>query len=154
MIILHPDHLISVTVVADSFTCQRRAVLQDRVKATNDATKPQVYGHVLHEIFQEAMKANRWDSDWLNILIKKILIRYVESLYEIHVELSEAADYLMDKMTALRAWVELFLRVKPSVREPLFNRFVTLAHHHKGRVSRGRQEWVQHPNEYQQTPGN
>ena len=118
MIILHPDHLISVTVVADSFTCQRRAVLQDRVKATSDASKPQVYGHVLHEIFQEAMKANCWDLDWLNVLIKRILVRYVESLYEIHVELSEAEDYLMDKMTVLKSWAELFLRLNPSVRRP------------------------------------
>ena len=39
MIILHPDHLISATVVADSFTCTRRAVLQDRVKATGGRGK-------------------------------------------------------------------------------------------------------------------
>ena len=51
MLILHPDHLISSTVVADSFTCLRRAVLQDRVKATNTANQYQVYGHILHEVF-------------------------------------------------------------------------------------------------------
>lgn len=142
MIILHPDYLISVTVLADSFTCQRRAVLQDRVKATSDASKPQVYGHILHEIFQEAMKANRWDSGWLNIVIKRILVRYVESLYEIHVELSEAADDLMAKMTALSAWGELFLRFKPSVRHPCSVPSFLWLIVYKGRFGGGRQEWV------------
>ena len=40
LIIVHPDHLISATVVADSFECIRRAVLQDRVKATSRSSEP------------------------------------------------------------------------------------------------------------------
>ncbi|PGH18544.1 hypothetical protein AJ79_00323 [Helicocarpus griseus UAMH5409] len=113
MIILHPDHLISATVVADSFTCQRRAVLQDRVKATSEANKPQVYGHILHEIFQAAMRANRWDLDWLREVISSTLEHYVESLYEIQVELPEATEHLMSKMPSLRAWAEMFVRSHP-----------------------------------------
>lgn len=115
MIILHPDHLISATVVAESFTCQRRAVLQDRVKTAVEANKPQVYGYMLHEIFQEAMKANRWDLDWLKSIIENILEKYVEGLYEIHVDFLEAKYYLLSKMPALRSWAGLFLRSQPSV---------------------------------------
>ncbi|KKZ68460.1 DNA replication ATP-dependent helicase Dna2 [[Emmonsia] crescens] len=115
MIILHPDHLISATVVADSFTCPRRAVLQDRVKATSEASKPQVYGHILHEIFQAAASANRWDLNWLREVISHTLEHYVESLYEIQVELPEATEYLMSKMPALRAWADLFMRSRPKI---------------------------------------
>lgn len=115
MIILHPDHLISATVVADSFSCQRRAVLQDRVKVTGEASKPQVYGHMLHEIFQEALRANKWDLNWLKELIGRILPKYLESLYEIHTEPPEAAAYLQAKMPALRAWAASFLRNQPTV---------------------------------------
>ncbi|EAQ84969.1 hypothetical protein CHGG_08983 [Chaetomium globosum CBS 148.51] len=43
-LILHPDQLVSSTVVADSFTCARRAVLQDRVKATSESTPPNTSG--------------------------------------------------------------------------------------------------------------
>ncbi|EEH08040.1 conserved hypothetical protein [Histoplasma capsulatum G186AR] len=114
LIILHPDHLISATVVADSFTCPRRAVLQDRVKATSEANKPQVYGHILHEIFQAAASANRWDLNWLREVISSTLEHYVESLYEIQVEFSEATEYLMSKMPALQAWAETFMRSHPT----------------------------------------
>ncbi|KAI9794693.1 MAG: Tripartite DNA replication factor [Piccolia ochrophora] len=113
MLILHPDHLISSTVVADSFGCTRRAVLQDRVKATNEASPPQVYGHILHEIFQEAMRANRWDNAWLQDVIEQIVMRYVEDIAAINLEVHQAVAHLMSKMPQLQAWAEVFVQAKP-----------------------------------------
>ncbi|EEA20373.1 DNA replication helicase Dna2, putative [Talaromyces marneffei ATCC 18224] len=114
MIILHPDHLISATVVADAITCQRRAVLQDRIKATSDINKPQVYGHILHEVFQEAMKVNQWDLQSMRTLVERILVQYVESLYAIHVSMIEAVEYVMSKVPELKAWADVFLLPKPN----------------------------------------
>ncbi|KAK2737173.1 Tripartite DNA replication factor [Myotisia sp. PD_48] len=113
-IVLHPDHLISATVVADSFACSRRAVLQDRTKATSQVTKPQVYGLLLHEIFQEAMKVNTWDLNWLGKLIDKILSNHIEDLFELNVEHSEAASYLAARMPALKDWARTFIRPLPT----------------------------------------
>ncbi|KAI9801004.1 MAG: hypothetical protein M1825_003538 [Sarcosagium campestre] len=113
MLILHPDHLISATVVADSFGCTRRAVLQDRVKATNEPSEPQVYGHILHEIFQEAMRANRWDIDWLQKSIEEIAIRYIEDIAVLRLEIHHAVAYLTSKLPQLQAWAALYVSAKP-----------------------------------------
>lgn len=115
MLILHPDHLISSTVVGDSFGCPRRAVLQDRVKATNDSSAPLVYGTILHEIFQAAMLANRWDTEWLTELIENVAMRHLEDLYVIKVQISQAVEYLLSKMAELQAWAELFVSSQPKV---------------------------------------
>ena len=115
MLILHPDHLISATVVADSFSCTRRAVLQDRVKATNEANGPQVYGYILHEIFQEAMKANRWDLESLTKTIGVVASRYLETLFEINVEMVSAIEHLMSRVPELQSWAELFVTACPKV---------------------------------------
>ena len=115
MIILHPDHLISATVVADSFSCARRAILQDRIKATSEMTESQVYGHILHEIFQEAMKANRWDVQWMESTIQSIASRYLEDLIAINVDPSRAIDHLRSKATDLQAWAEVFVSAEPTV---------------------------------------
>ncbi|KIW12930.1 hypothetical protein PV08_08117 [Exophiala spinifera] len=109
MIILHPDHLISSTVVGDSFTCMRRAVLQDRVKATGAATQPQVYGHILHEVFGQALRINKWDIDTFRAIIAKILPTYLESLYEINVQVQDATEYLLGKAPELMAWASVFV---------------------------------------------
>jgi DNA replication ATP-dependent helicase Dna2 len=115
MLILHPDHLISSTVVADSFGCTRRAVLQDRVKATSDSSAPLVYGTILHEIFQAAMLANRWDTDWLVELTENIATKHLEDLYKIKLQVPQAVEYLQSKMNELQAWAELFVSSQPKV---------------------------------------
>lgn len=113
MIILHPDHLLSSTVVADSFSCTRRAVLQDRVKATSELSAPLVYGTILHEIFQSSMIANRWDTKWLHDQIDKICQQHVEDLYIIDVHIPQAVEHLRSKMNELKSWANVFVSAKP-----------------------------------------
>lgn len=115
LLIIDPDHLISATVVADSFSCTRRAVLQDRVKATTQPSEATVYGSMLHEIFQDAMRANRWDTEWLTTTIEKVAIRYIESLFEMDVTFARAVDYLSGKVIELQAWAQVFVAAKPKV---------------------------------------
>lgn len=115
MLILHPDQLISSTVVADSFSCTRRAVLQDRVKATSEASPPLVYGTMLHEIFQEALMANKWSSEFLTALVDKNIGRHIEDLYTIKVSLGEAREHLLSKMREMRSWAEAFVSNFPKV---------------------------------------
>ncbi|GAB1216875.1 hypothetical protein ATERTT37_006094 [Aspergillus terreus] len=115
MMILHPDHLVSATVVADSIGCQRRAVLQDRIKKNSgDLGKPQVFGNIFHEIFQEALKLNQWDMTTLRTLTESVAVKHIEEIYLIHMSIPEAVDYVMSKIPALKSWAELFLRSKPS----------------------------------------
>lgn len=115
LLILHPDQLISATVVADSFGCMRRAVLQDRVKATSPPTPPLVYGTMLHEIFQEALLANKWDLRYLSTVIDKILELHVEDLYTIKIGTASAREHLLSKMTELSYWAGAFVSSQPSV---------------------------------------
>lgn len=124
VLILHPDHLISSTVVADSFSCTRRAVLQDRVKATSESSAPLVYGTILHEIFQAAMIANRWDTPWLSELIATIATRHLEDLYTIQLQIPQAVEYLLSKMGELQAWAEVFVSSQPKVSLSLSHRLV------------------------------
>ena len=115
LLVLHPDHLISSTVVGDSFTCIRKAVLQDRVKATSDPNQATVYGHMLHEIFQEAMRANQWDDNFMTTLIETIATRYLETLYEINVQHITAVEQLKARAADLQAWAHIFVSAKPKV---------------------------------------
>ncbi|KPM37491.1 DNA replication ATP-dependent helicase/nuclease DNA2 [Neonectria ditissima] len=113
LLILHPDQLISATVVADSFGCMRRAVLQDRVKATSEPTPPLVYGTILHEIFQEALLANQWDLRYLSTVIERVTEKHLEDLYTIKVGMAVAREHLMSKMTELSYWAKAFVSAQP-----------------------------------------
>ncbi|KAF1943226.1 Dna2-domain-containing protein [Clathrospora elynae] len=113
MLILHPDHLISSTIVADSFGCLRRAVLQDRVKATSKANAPMLYGTLLHELFQEAMKVNQWDSAFLSETIDKLLPNHLETILEINSSCEDVKEHLSSKLPELQAWAKIFVRAEP-----------------------------------------
>ncbi|KAK4176425.1 putative DNA replication ATP-dependent helicase [Triangularia setosa] len=113
IIILHPDQLISSTVIADSFTCMRRAVLQDRVKATSEATPALVYGTILHEVFQAALMANEWTMEFLGDIIDKTLHKHMEDIYVIKVSMDDARNHLMSKMPELRSWAQAFVAATP-----------------------------------------
>lgn len=113
MLILHPDHLISATVVADSFGCLRRAVLQDRVKATSKANAPMLYGTLLHELFQEALKSNRWDTDYLLETIDSLIPAKFETIIEINSTCEEVKEYLSSKLPEVQSWANIFVRARP-----------------------------------------
>lgn len=113
MVIMHPDQLISATVLADSFMCMRRAVLQDRVKATGEASAPLVYGTILHEVFQEALMANNWDWSFLGPAINKTLEKHLEDLYVIKVSVDDARAHVRSKMPEVRAWAQNFVSAHP-----------------------------------------
>ncbi|KAF4124374.1 DNA replication ATP-dependent helicase Dna2 [Geosmithia morbida] len=105
--------LVSSTVIADSFSCMRRAVLQERVKASSDATPPLIYGTILHEIFQEALLANKWNRPFLSKLIVKITENHVEDLYMIKVSMALAREHLESKMAELSHWASAFVASEP-----------------------------------------
>ncbi|KAJ5823300.1 hypothetical protein N7447_005640 [Penicillium robsamsonii] len=122
MIILHPDHLISATVVADSIDCQRRAVLQDRVKVIGALERPQAFGVFFHEVFQEALKANQWDMESLKTLVEAVMGRHIEELYSIQMSIPEAVEYLMSRMPAVLDWADAFLHLKPQAKSMVEDR--------------------------------
>ncbi|KAK5661983.1 hypothetical protein OQA88_10094 [Cercophora sp. LCS_1] len=113
MLILHPDQLISATVLADSFTCMRRAVLQDRVKATGEASQAMVYGTILHEIFQEALMVNNWEPEFLGQVVTKTLKKHLEDLYVIKVSFDDARSHVLSKTPEIRAWAQRFVSARP-----------------------------------------
>lgn len=115
MLILHPDHLVSALVVADSFACIRRAVLQDRVKATSESSPPMLYGTMLHEIFQDAMQLNKWDNDSMMSIINKTISRHLEDLYDVKLSSAQAIEHLQSRLPELQAWADIFIQAKPGV---------------------------------------
>lgn len=115
LLILHPDYLQRATTVADSFDCMRKAVLQDRIKATGETSKPMAYGNILHEIFQQALSVNQWDHVFLAGLVQKTVESYVEGLWHLGMtDTTLAIEEITAKMGELAAWAKVFVAPEPS----------------------------------------
>lgn len=91
-------------------------MLQDRVKATSPTSKPTVYGTILHEVFQVAMTANRWDSEWLDERVQATVVKYVQGLFEAGAaDTNEALEHLRSKLPELQSWASIFVNAQPGV---------------------------------------
>lgn len=95
------------------------------------------------------MKENCWDLNALNDLIDRVLVKYVESLYEINVSMQEATEYVKSKMPSLKAWGESFLLARPSVCEQNISSVLVALTIDSGRFSHGGQERHQSPDVHQ-----
>ena len=115
MLIVNPDFLVSSTTVADSFSCSRRAVLQDRVKAASDISKPLVYGSILHELFQSALAVDDFTNDFFSKSIERLLMQNIEQLYVLKEEIPVAKEYLKSKVGLIQHWANMFVTAKPKV---------------------------------------
>ena len=83
---------------------------------------------MLHEVFQEAISANRWDDESLTRSIELIAARYLERLFEIGVEVPRAVDHMKSKVVEMQAWAEVYVGSKPKVSLLLsqISKFLTL----------------------------
>lgn len=117
-LIIDPDYLMSATVVADTVGCMRKAVMQERVKATGDISKAMVYGNILHAVFQAGLEDNDFSTGNLEHHIDQILLANIQSLYQLREEIPElsvAKHYVMSKLPLLQAWADLYVGGKPKV---------------------------------------
>lgn len=78
-----------------------------------------LYGTMLHEVFQQAMQVNIWDSDTITSIINKIVSSHVEDLYNVKLSTAQAVEHLQSKMPELQAWAAIFVRAKPGVCDAL-----------------------------------
>lgn len=72
-----------------------------------------LYGTLLHELFQEALKANRWDTDFLLSTIEQLLPSKFETIIEINSTPDEVKEHMTSKLPEMQAWAEIFIRDKP-----------------------------------------
>lgn len=114
-LIVHPDQMLSATTVADSFDCIRKAVLQNLIKATGETSKAMVYGSILHEIFQQALSANKWDDEFLDATVRDTVQAHVEGLWELGMrDLSLAIEEIRAKMNEVGGWADKFIATRPA----------------------------------------
>lgn len=86
LFILYPEILISATSVADTLTCFRKSVLQERLRGSYQPTKILLLGTILHEIIQEALVKLDFSTDTLQQLADKAIGDHFSEIYALDEE--------------------------------------------------------------------
>ena len=86
------------------------------MKATSTANVPQVLGHILHELFQKALKSNRWDDAWMQATLSALMPNYFESIIAIGMSTESVQGHLKEKIERLQSWASIYVGSQPKVR--------------------------------------
>jgi DNA replication ATP-dependent helicase Dna2 len=78
-----------------------------------------LYGTLLHELFQEALRENRWDSDFLLGTIDRLLPAKFETILEIELTCADVKAHMSSKLPELQSWAEVFVRAQPRVSDAI-----------------------------------
>ena len=118
-IVIEPDHLISITTVADAVSCLRKAVLTTRMQPScsepNDTTDKSgihlAVGSIVHEIFEEAMRSN--DLVDIGRYVQEAIQRNVLTIYACGIDEEKAYQHVVDMIRNLPKWLKLYMRDQP-----------------------------------------
>ncbi|XP_073222002.1 DNA replication ATP-dependent helicase/nuclease JHS1 isoform X2 [Cicer arietinum] len=106
-LIVHPDILVSGTRVAGSFSCPRRAVLDERLKS-NEYSIAALCGTLLHQIFQAGLTSNNPTINFLECYTEVVLQKNIESLFACGVNEKDVHKTLIDGIPKIYNWIMLF----------------------------------------------
>ncbi|XP_031092095.1 DNA replication ATP-dependent helicase/nuclease JHS1 isoform X1 [Ipomoea triloba] len=106
-LIVHPDILASGTRVAASFSCSRRAVLDERLKFS-EYSAAALIGTLLHQIFQAGLIRESPTKEYLKEHAQVLLHKNLESLYACKVSENEFHKILIEAIPKILNWIHLF----------------------------------------------
>ncbi|KAJ3680646.1 hypothetical protein LUZ60_016924 [Juncus effusus] len=114
LVILHPDILLSGTRVASSFTCSRRAVLDERLKNSENSIHALI-GILLHQIFQAGLVKKFPSVNFLEERAKEILKKNLESLYACGASEKDVLSTLTETIPRMLNWFDCFMKDSQNV---------------------------------------
>ncbi|KAJ7535699.1 hypothetical protein O6H91_12G043000 [Diphasiastrum complanatum] len=114
-LIVNPDTLISGSRIGASFTCPRRAVLDERIKFS-DLSSHALLGTLLHQLFQVGLRMEEPNKELLEHEAVVIVQRHIDSLYAIAGDERDAYKKLVEAIPTILDWLHRFHNpLQPSI---------------------------------------
>ncbi|KAK8916042.1 hypothetical protein KSP39_PZI022673 [Platanthera zijinensis] len=113
LVVIFPDILVSGTRVASSFNCPRRAVLDERLKASEHSTAA-LLGTLLHQMFQAGLLKDLPTRHFLEDRAAIILQQNIENLYACDANQTSISAQLLDAIPRILNWIKCFRDMKES----------------------------------------
>ncbi|WOL06102.1 DNA replication ATP-dependent helicase/nuclease DNA2 [Canna indica] len=107
LVIVHPGILLSGTRVASSFSCPRRAVLDERLKSSEHSSAA-LLGTLLHQIFQAGLLHDFPSRQLLEEYAGIIIQKNMESLYACGANEKDIFSKLIDAVPRILNWLTCF----------------------------------------------
>ncbi|KAL3925164.1 MAG: hypothetical protein SGILL_000589 [Bacillariaceae sp.] len=80
VLVLHPDKMMSPSIISEASYCNRRAVLKAKLGSTGFMSKSALVGTLVHGLFEECIVSEKFDKRFAQETIRKLLRDNAETL--------------------------------------------------------------------------
>jgi len=114
-LIVKPDYLVPTSALSQSFTCIRRPIIELRAKRTDESSAAMIHGTIIHELFQESLRANDFSEEAMKERVEDLLAGHLKDLCLVNESIDTARDIMLEQIAGCREWARRYLRPTPSV---------------------------------------
>ncbi|KAJ3103808.1 Tripartite DNA replication factor [Phlyctochytrium planicorne] len=129
LLITDPDVLVSATQLADSFSCLRRSILQEKARVSSESNSSLVYGNLLHQIFQACLVKMDFSVNVIEREIDAILKKSVADLYNVSLTESAARQFMIDYIPNLQKWSAEHLKGQEGMPTKVISKVLDIEEH-------------------------
>lgn len=115
LFILHPDFLVNCTHIAESFYCQRKVTIRDRMRSAADLpNKSMLFGDIIHSLFQTCLSESDFGDKFMKKTLKELVEnQFFETLLLIGLKVKDTLDELEERIPQLQNWNSTYFRFDP-----------------------------------------
>ncbi|KAF8931211.1 Tripartite DNA replication factor [Haplosporangium gracile] len=114
LLIVKPDYLVPTSLLAESFTCIRRPIVDTRARKPDESTIPLVHGTILHELFQLSLRNNDFSTEGMKARIEELIQTHLNDLCLVNESLETAREAFSQWISSCQDWARRYLRSTPS----------------------------------------
>ncbi|KAJ7644148.1 Dna2-domain-containing protein [Roridomyces roridus] len=120
-LILHPDLLLTPSVLSNALECRRKPLLTNLVRSVSDTSPALVWGNILHEVMQACLLASRWEDLWVDDKIEEVIRQHISDIAKINLSVEDARHEIKQRARGLKAFSEKYISDTPKPQAILTN---------------------------------
>ncbi|CAJ0752100.1 24653_t:CDS:2 [Entrophospora sp. SA101] len=113
LVIVNPDLLLTATRVADSFSCLRKAILQDRVKANDSINPSAIIGILCHQLFQSCLSNQNFSTKFMEKKLQELVKHTTQKIYSANLQEEGVIAELRTIIPKFQSWAKTFVGNTP-----------------------------------------
>ena len=115
ILVLHPDMLMTPSVISETSSCNRRAVLKSKIGSNGLSSKAAFVGTMRHALFEACMKTAEFDEGFAQPVIKKLIREKAEALIGCNLSEAEMEVEVLNMLPMIQQFAKEYTTLRKDV---------------------------------------
>jgi len=115
ILVLHPDMLMSPSIISETSSCNRRAALKSKIGSSGISSKSAFIGTMRHGLFEACMKASEFELSFAQSVIKNMMREKAEMLIACNLSANETENEVLGVLPMIQQFAQEYTTLRKDV---------------------------------------